>query len=68
MTGAEMQACHDIYRAKILICRCRGCEARESADALDRCAEVNDLTVHAAALAVLARGPTLDDPLELASV
>jgi hypothetical protein len=57
MTEAEMQAFHDIYRAEILICRSRGSEARESADELDHYAEAHDMTVHAAALAVLARGP-----------
>ena len=65
MTEEELRALHDIYRAKILICKSRGSDARESAEALARYAEVNDITVHAAALAILAGGPTLDQPLEL---
>ena len=65
MTEEELRALHDIYRAKILICKSRGSDAREIADALALYAEANDITVHAAALAILAGGPTLDHPLEL---
>ena len=67
MTEAEMQALHDIWRAEILICRVRGTDALESGDALDRYAAANHLTMHAAALTILARGPTTRevDPIEL---
>ena len=69
MTEEEMQALHDIYRAEIVICRFRGSDARECADALVCYAHANAMTMHAAALAVLARGPTRDvDPLETLSV
>ena len=65
MTEAEMQECHDIYRAKILICRVRGSHARVITAALGEYAEVHNMTLHAAALGILARGPTQYGPLEL---
>ncbi len=65
MTDAEMQEYHDIYRAKILISRARGSDAREITAVLDDYAEVHDMTLHAVALGVLARGPTQYGPLEL---
>lgn len=70
MTEAQMQALHDIWRAEIAICRVRGAEARECGDALGRYAAANRMTMHAAALTILARGPTARDvdPLERRSM
>jgi len=68
MTEAEMLSLHEIYRAEVLISRFRGSDAHESVAALVHYAEAQEMSVHAAALAVLARGPTADDPLEHACV
>jgi hypothetical protein len=65
MTEAEMQEFHNIYRARILICRARGTDAAESTEVLDRYAEANDMPLHVAALVILDRGPTLYGSLEL---
>jgi len=61
MTEAQMQELHDIWRAEIVICRARGTEARECDVALGRYAAANHMTMHAAALTILARGPTSRD-------
>jgi hypothetical protein len=68
MTEAEMMSLHEVYRAEVLISRFRGSDARESVDALVHYAEAHGMSVHAAALAVLTRGPTRDDPLAHACV
>lgn len=54
----ERQTRRDVRRAVELVSRVRGMSASESARALDRHASRTGLSVHAAALAVMATSPT----------
>lgn len=57
-TPREQQAQRDIGRARTLVSRVRGLSPDEAADALESRASQVNVSLHAAALAVLASSPT----------
>jgi hypothetical protein len=54
----EQQTSRDVHRAEVLVSRVRGMSVDESAGALRRHASACGVSLHAAALSVLATSPT----------
>ena len=54
----DLQACRDVYRAEVLLARLRGFTREDAADALNNHASMLGVSLHAAALGVLATTPS----------